>query len=551
MRAVYQPAWEKFLARSMKNERGTRTPEARSDSSGNGLPPGTSQATSAEGPTPAPSDTGMPSTSQSRTPGSNDSTGANITPTSGAIISPDGAPAQVLTERGLEVPVRYALVNADTLITSHTDALQVNPDFPPELQPRDRGRAASDQQITKIENGLRPELLGASVKASDGAPIVGADGVVESGNARTIALRRAYGGGKADAYRAWLREHAREFGIDPARVDELGAPVLVRVAEGARDRAEFARQANESAIAAMSPAELAQADGRRMGDLAGLATNEDGSINFRASRTVVDAFLRDVVSPADVNAMTTEGGELSQAGRQRLRNAIFARAYGSGELLGELTESTDTNVANVLSGMVRAAPEAARLRDLQAEGARHPIPVFDDLARAVVEFKRMRRDGITMAQREAQGGLFGDDLPAPVRNLIVGLEENSRAPKRMAELIQHMVRTIDQAGDPRQAGLFDGVAPPDLSEVSSAAVAKIRREYDVKVTGDLFSSPTMQQAVELAATQPDMMIVDADGAEVPAAQALEQADAEIRAAHDLAPGVDALAACALRQLVAA
>ena len=331
--------------------------------------------------------------------------------------------------------------------------------------------------------------------------------------------------------------------------DGAAAPVLVRVAQGARDRAEFARQANESAIAAMSPGELARADAQRLGSLEGLATNEDGSINLAQSRPVVDAYLRDVVSPADLNTTTTADGGLSQFGLARLRNAIFARAYGDTELLQALTESLDSNVKNVLAGMVRAAPEVARLRDLQAEGARHPIPVFDDFAQAVREFQAMRRDGVSLAQREAQGGLFGDDLPAPVRNLIAGLEENSRAPKRMAELLSHMARTVDAAGDPRQGGLFGEVtAAPDAAEVSNAAVARIRREYEVKATADLFASPTMAAAIELAATRPDMTVINADGVEVPAAQALAEADAAIREAEALAPGVDALAACALQQL---
>lgn len=40
---------------------------------------------------------------------------------------------------------------------------------------------------------LVPELLGRSATVADGAPIVGPDGIVESGNGRVLALRRAYG----------------------------------------------------------------------------------------------------------------------------------------------------------------------------------------------------------------------------------------------------------------------------------------------------------------------------------------------------------------------
>ena len=148
-----------------------------------------------------------------------------------------GDDATVVTERGLRLPVRYAVVDIADLVTSHDDALNVNPDFPAEFQPRDRARAASEQQIARIAGNINPELLAESPKAADGAPIVGTDRVVESGNARTIALRRAYANGKADEYRAFLVENAARFGLDPAALEGIEQPVARACrARGARSR---------------------------------------------------------------------------------------------------------------------------------------------------------------------------------------------------------------------------------------------------------------------------------------------------------------------------
>lgn len=72
--------------------------------------------------------------------------------------------------------MQYAVVDVATLVTSHDNALHANPDFPAELQPRDRARAASEQQIAKIENAINPELLAESPKAADGAPNSGLAG---------------------------------------------------------------------------------------------------------------------------------------------------------------------------------------------------------------------------------------------------------------------------------------------------------------------------------------------------------------------------------------
>src|SRR5690606_28986013 len=123
--------------------------------------------------------------------------------------------------------------------------LRQNPVFPAELQPRDRTRSASALQVSGIVQRLDPARLGMSADAATGAPIIGADGLVESGNARTIALKRVYqaNGQKAADYRAWLRESAQQFGIAPEAVDGMRKPVLVRVRSTPVNRAEFARQA--------------------------------------------------------------------------------------------------------------------------------------------------------------------------------------------------------------------------------------------------------------------------------------------------------------------
>lgn len=366
----------------------------------------------------------------------------------------EGREAEVLTERGQAVRVKFRLTEAADLVTSHDDALKANPDFPKELQPRDRERAASADQIRRIETNIRPALLGDSAKASDGAPIIGPDAVVESGNARTIALRRAYQSEKADAYRAWLEQHAVEFGLLPEQVRTMREPVLVRERLDAVDRAEFARQANEGTLAAMSVTEVARSDAARLSDLSGLETNEDGSINTGRSAEFIQRFMREAVGPNEAGAVMQKSGELSAGGLQRVRNAIFARAYGDAEVVAMLTESTDANVRNILAGMLRAAPELAKLRDLQDSGARASADLATPLVQAVRLFSQLRREGRTVEQFLQQGSMFDGGHPPEIESLLRGLEERSRAPRRVAEMIEGMVADIDSLGDPRQMGMF-------------------------------------------------------------------------------------------------
>jgi hypothetical protein len=112
-----------------------------------------------------------------------------------------------ITPAGREVPVTYAVIEADDLIASQRDEGGANPAYPQELQPRDRSRGTSDVQINKIAANLDPRLLDQNPNASDGAPIISEDGVVESGNGRVLGIRKAFRDGldTAKGYVDYLR----------------------------------------------------------------------------------------------------------------------------------------------------------------------------------------------------------------------------------------------------------------------------------------------------------------------------------------------------------
>jgi hypothetical protein len=453
--------------------------------------------------------------------------GAN--PDASTLTGPSGSGAVTITERGLSVPVRYRLAEAGDLTTSHTNDLTPNPAFPPELQPRDRTRAASAEQISRIENAIRPELLADSPKASDGAPIVGPDGVVESGNARTIALRRAYEGGKADAYRAWLADNAERFGLTRADVERMQSPVLVRERLGDVDRAEFARQANESATAGMSPTEQARSDAARITDLSGLVANDDGTINAAQSADFIRMFVQQAVAPTERGQLLQADGRLSATGMQRMRNAIFAKAYGDADLVAMLTESTDANVRNILAGMLRAAPEVAKLRDLIEAGARQDADIAGPLVDAVRLFSQLRGEGRTVPQFLAQGSMFGDGPRPEVVSMLQALQADSRAPRRIAEMINGMVDSVNALGDVRQMGMF-GDAPTGADAVAGAA-EKAVADSRLAMAAERF---------------PDLQVqVDGMDAPMPLAEFMAAAKAEADELAADAPLMQVAAECAL------
>lgn len=292
--------------------------------------------------------------------------------------------AVAVTPRGDEFPVRYAVVEADDLVTSHDDDLFPNPEYPAELQPRKRDRAGAQARNRQLEAELNPKRLMFDVGAETGAPIVARDGTVESGNGRSIAIRRSYrtGTDAAKRYRAELEAQ----GFD---VSGMQAPVLVRerlTPLSGAERVRLARDMNAEATEAYSPSERATADAAAIDD--GLLDMIEGAdLNSAANRRFVRGFL-DRVASDDLNRMTTADGRLSEAGLDRINAALVARAYGDRSLVEALFEATDNNVKAIGKALAEAAPEWAAMR---AAIARGEVPAEldpTDALKAAVAFVR-------------------------------------------------------------------------------------------------------------------------------------------------------------------
>lgn len=309
-----------------------------------------------------------------------------------------------ITASGREIPVTYAVVEAEDLVASQTDNGAPNPAYPAEMQPRDRTRGVSQAQIAEIAQNLNPRLLDRNPMASDGAPIIAGDGVVESGNGRVLAIRRAYAQGfrTAEAYRAYLAEQGYP-------VDGMRQPVLVRIRRGEMgldDRRAFTREANERSTLGMSATERALADAAAMSDDV-LATYRGGDVTLAANREFVRRFIDEVVSPGDRAGMVGSDGALSQEAARRIEAAMLARAYGDADLVSALVESPDVNIKAIGGALMDVAAEWAQMR---AEAASEAISPEVDQTPALLEAVRMvqraRREGNPLFEYVGQMDAF-------------------------------------------------------------------------------------------------------------------------------------------------
>ena len=390
-----------------------------------------------------------------------------------------GAKTNFSTEAGARIEGAYALMDANDLVTSHDENLRANPLYPQEMQPRDRSRSASEMQVSGIVQKLDPARLGLSADAATGAPIVGEDGLVESGNARTIAMKRVYqaNGQKASDYKQFLRDNAAQFGITPESVDAMAKPVLVRVRTTPVNRAEFARQANASTVAAMSPSEQAKSDASRIDAMDDLAPDDAGDFSGPASRPFIRRFMARLPG-TEQSGMIDADGNLSTTGYTRVRNAILAKAYGDSPVLMRMVESLDDNLRNITKALISAAPKVAQMRDAIAKGARFDSDITPDLMAAVEELSRLKDAGTSVSDALAQAGMFGDKYSPETRELLQFLADNIRRPRRMADFIVAYMDALDRAGDPAQGSMFGDNQAPTRQDLIKAAKSTVGENTD-------------------------------------------------------------------------
>ena len=169
----------------------------------------------------------------------------------------------VITDDGKEFNVVYKVMSADDVVASNlpTDGLPVNSKYPSAMQPRNRQRAAMQEQITSMSNNLRPADLAESRNLNQGAPVIKSDGAVLNGNGRTIAIQKAWLNGKADKYKQYLLDNAEKLGINPADIESIEHPILVRVVQDKLSKDDIMSMINSTTGGQrMSPSEQAKVD---------------------------------------------------------------------------------------------------------------------------------------------------------------------------------------------------------------------------------------------------------------------------------------------------
>lgn len=304
-----------------------------------------------------------------------------------AQVSGTRAGEVAISPTGRRVAVRPEVVELDSLIHAQ-GALQV----------RNRTTAASSAQVEDIAINLDGARLMPNIDASQGAPLVGDDNIIDSGNGRVMGLRRAY-----EAYPEKAEEYRQFLADQGFNIEGMQRPVLISRRTTPLDeaaRAQFNAEVNGPTTARMTAVEIAQMDRAAMTDNV-LDAHADAPVTAASNRAFVNRFLNELPQN-DRSGLLDEGGKnLNADGVRRVENALMAAAYGDVDpaTVRRFAEGVDDNTRSIVGAMADVAGSWAKMR---REAKAGNIPPHLDQTRELVTALRAVAAWREQAAREGR-----------------------------------------------------------------------------------------------------------------------------------------------------
>ncbi len=376
-------------------------------------------------------------------------------------IQANGQDSDYVVVGGGRIPVQYQIVELNNMITSHDDAGAVNENYPQELQPRDRSRAASDTQIASIVNNFAPERVGQAEIATEGAPIVTPEGYVAVGNGRAMAIRQVYKNAeKAQTYKDYLAGKGYDL-------NGFEQPVLVRklaIEMNNEQLKALVDDANTAGTMQYSDSENALRDADKMsGNLLDLLDME-ADIDSAANRRFLNAFFAEVVPTAERNAYLDKDDKITRKGVERVENAIVAKLLPDARMLSILVENPDNNIRKVTKELAKAAPAIISFEnDIAAGRINADYSIAGDVTGAVDLLKRAKDRNVTAAEFIAMRDMFEEPISSSTQNM-VQLFEKSTGATDFLNKIRSYIRQAGEQGDMSQDNMF-GIQPVSKTEL--------------------------------------------------------------------------------------
>lgn len=416
---------------------------------------------------------------------------------------------------GTKVPYTWGVVELDDIITSHDIDLQENPAHG--LQPRKREAAPNELELAELQNKYDTEYpLEIVTSASQGAPILGPDMKMESGNGRSIIFMRlrASNDPRWAEYRDKLVERAENYGLDPDAIEGMNDPVLVRIRTSVLnqgERQELVQKMNIPDVKPLSGTEYAKTDARALidGDILDIY-NPDFRLDTGENRAFRSAFIGRIIGTKMAGEYVDESGATNDRGYSRIRQALFALAYQNSEALERLANKADDPARNVSDALLRAAPRVAKAEREIGKGNYYPMSIARSMGDAA-SIQVWIKENVTKVPAgmtpyeyyQKQQGLF--EKPPPLTLDILSLYQTySNAPKKLATIFDEYYKAVEQLGNPKQQDMFGTKLTPE--EITPETLRSLLNAATRLTEGEIGEMPDFLQKED----QPDERLGDTE-----------------------------------------
>lgn len=346
-----------------------------------------------------------------------------------------------------------------------------------ELQNRDRSRPQTQQFLRRFTSEFDPEGLGGDKSTDRGAPIINKDGVILSGNGRTMGIEEIYEKypEQAEKYRQFLRDNGWN-------IEGIERPFLARRLLSDVDEREFVTGSNEADIAALSPPEQASQDAKDILKPDVLAKYYGGDLKAAKSDAFVSSFLAGLSPQQRENAMDDKGKVGAQA-LKRIENALLHKAYGqsgraSSNFISKAMERSDDDTKTLTNSLVDAASDWIKFQQrIKGKEVDKKYDITDKLMEAVATVSDIKSSGNSVS-----GALRSDDMITPmdpfVKEILMAFHNDNLtrmlSKKAIAEKLQSYTDiAANQQAEPDMFGKAETPSAQDIwRRVSSGEGAK-------------------------------------------------------------------------------